>query len=106
MIAYNWADISFDCKIEEDGLQNVIEIIHWRYVGTDGDISVDLYGAQVVPNPNPDNFTPYEEVSSEMVASWLEEILDIKSLQENIAKQIQEKKNPTRVTLPLYENKI
>jgi hypothetical protein len=54
-----------------------------------------------VAQPNPQNFTPYADVTEEEVINWLEQILPVEdmklSLEANIALQI----NPVEVTLPL-----
>jgi hypothetical protein len=66
MITYTWIFSAFDCKVDKDGMQNVITTIHWRYKGTDEDgVSVERYGAHSLPSPTPSTFIPYSNLSKE-----------------------------------------
>lgn len=99
MITYKWTFSAFDCRVDEK-LDKVVTTVHWRYSGTDEDgISYEIYGAQYVPTPNPEAFTPYPDLSEEQVIGWMEETMDVESMQKNIAEQIELIKNPVSVTL-------
>ena len=101
MITYKWIFSAFDCKVSEDGMQDVITTVHWRYNGTNEDgISAEIYGAQAVGTPTPDAFIPYPELSEEQVIGWMEETMDVEAMQLNIANQIEAIINPVNVTLP------
>lgn len=101
MITYNWTFPAFDCILNEDGLQKVVTTVHWRYRGTDEDgITAEAYGAQAVGEPNPDAFTPYPNLSKEQVIGWMESVIDMEQLNQNIQTQIDLIKNPIQVTLP------
>lgn len=107
MITYKWIFYAFDCRIEEDGLQKVVKTVHWRYRGTDEDgITAETYGAQAVGEPNPDAFTPYPQISEEQVIGWMEETMDIETMNENIASQINLIKNPVTETLSTPWNTV
>lgn len=101
MITYNWTISALDCKVDENGLQDVVTTVHWRYRGTDEDgITAETYGAQAVGEPNPDAFTPYPNLVEEQVIGWLESEMDMEQLNQNIKTQIELIKNPVQVTLP------
>jgi hypothetical protein len=101
MITYKWTFSAFDCRIDEDGMQDVVTTVHWRYNGTNEDgISAEIYGAQSVPTPNPETFTPYPNLSEDQVIGWMEETMDVESMQKNIAEQIELIVHPVNVTLP------
>lgn len=100
MITYNWTFSGFDCKLNEEGLQDVVTTVHWRYRGTDEDgITSELYGAQGVGEPNPDAFTPFPDLVQSQVIGWMESMLDMEAMKENISNQISLIKNPIQVTL-------
>ena len=102
MITYTWTISALDCKINENGLQNVVRTVHWRLRGEDeGGTSAEVIGANQVGEPNPDNFTDYESLTKETVVSWLEEVLDVIAYKETISETIDRKNNPTDITLPL-----
>jgi len=101
MITYKWIFSAFDCRVDEDGMQDVVTTVHWRYNGTNEDgISSEIYGAQSVGTPTPDAFTPYPDLSEEQVIGWMEETLDVEAMQLNLATQIELIINPVMVTLP------
>lgn len=100
MITYKWTISAFDCKVDEN-LDKVVTTVHWRYIGIDEDgISSEVYGAQAVGEPNPDAFTPYLYLSEEQVIGWMESVMDFKTMNKNIADQIELIKNPIQITLP------
>jgi len=101
MITYKWIFSAFDCKVSEDGMQDVVTTVHWRYNGTNEDgISAEMYGAQSVGTPTPDAFIPYPELSEDQVIGWMESTMDVEAMQLNIANQIKAIINPVNVTLP------
>jgi hypothetical protein len=101
MITYKWIFSAFDCRVDEDGMQDVVTTVHWRYNGTNEDgISAEIYGAQAVGTPTPDAFTPYPDLSEEQVIGWMEETMDVEAMDLNIAEQIELIINPVYVTLP------
>jgi len=102
MINYKWTISALDCAVNEEGLENVVKTIHWRYTGTDSDgFTAGVYGAQAVPSPNPEEFQPYENITQEIVEGWLESTLDVSEKQTIITEKINKIKNPTKITLPL-----
>lgn len=102
MINYKWTISALDCNVDEEGLKNVVKTIHWRYRGTDEDgTTAEVYGAESVPSPNPEEFKEFETLNQEVVEGWLESILDVDEKKQNIQQQIEEIKNPVKVTLPL-----
>jgi len=101
MITYKWIFSAFDCRVDEDGMQDVVTTVHWRYNGTnENGISAEIYGAQAVGTPIPDAFTPYPDLLEEQVIGWMEETMDVEAMDLNIAEQIELIINPVYVTLP------
>jgi hypothetical protein len=94
-----------NCAVESEGLPNVINVIHYRYNATkvEGEKTyfADTYGAVSVSQPNPQNFTPYEDVTEEEVINWLEQILPVEDMQASLEANIALQINPVEVTLPL-----
>lgn len=93
---YKWI-IAREFAPTENNLEKVIKSIHWRYQATEDNITVDTYGQYALPKADPDNFTPYKEITNEVIIEWLEEGLDIKSLQKKLKNQIEDIKNPKSV---------
>ena len=99
MITYKWNFPAFDCRLDEQ-LDKVVTTVHWRYRGTDEKgAKAEIYGAQAVGDPNPEVFTAYPEISKEQVISWMESMIDMEAMNENITEQINLINNPVQVTL-------
>ena len=102
MTTFNWTISAVERAISLDGLSNVIQIVHWRYRGTDENgVTAETYGATSVGAPNPQDFTPFDEVTASDVERWLEVLLDVPSMQVNLEAQIALIINPTTITGPL-----
>ena len=100
----DWVISAMECRVHEENMDDVVIIVHWRYqareLHEEKEYFAETYGAASVGMPDPENFTPYDQLTKEQVVGWLEEELDVEqmnaSLQENINLQI----NPVTVTLP------
>jgi hypothetical protein len=89
MITYKWKFTEFDCK-DENELKKVVKTIHWRYIGTDENgISSEIYGAQSISEVNTENFTEYLNLKEQQVIGWVENIIDVNTLQNNISSKIE-----------------
>ena len=108
MITYNFVISQLECKAKEGDLTDVVYTIHWRYQAneTDGDKSyfAEVYSATNCPNPDPEHFTPYADLTQAQVEGWLTNLLDVPAMQANLASQIEAQKNPPIVTPPLPWN--
>jgi hypothetical protein len=102
---FKWVISQLNCAVESEGLPNVINTIHWRYNATkvEGDKTyfAETYGASSVAQPNPQNFTPYADVTEQEVINWLEQILPVEEMQLSLEANIDLQINPVEVTLPL-----
>lgn len=101
MITYNWIIESLDVAPQEGSLQNVVKVVHWRYVGTDADYSAEVYSSYACPSPSATDFTAYPDLTEADVIAWLESGIDVDALKANIDSQIETQKNPPIVVLPL-----
>ena len=103
MTTFNWTISATERAVSLDGLSDVIQTIHWRYRGTDENgVTAETYGATAVGAPNPQDFTPYDGITAADVEGWLENILDVPTMQANLEVQIALIINPTTITGPLY----
>lgn len=122
MIIFNWTISAVDRAVSLDGLQDVIQTIHWRYKGTDENgTQAETYGATSVGSPNPQDFTPFNGVTTSDVEGWLIDILgkvptvtegeepkksQLVQMQEDIENQIALLITPTTITSPLYSASV
>lgn len=99
-----------------DGMDKVISTIHWRaqkvyeYTIPEDSNSIDAefksftadtYGTLAVDAPHEASFTPYNEVTKEMVEGWLTDSLDCEAIDANLDAQIENFLNPPVVAYAL-----
>ena len=106
---YKWVIAQLDTAPSEDGLTDVVKVVHWRYqaeeVDTDKTYNAEVYGAMGCATPSDTDFTAYEDLTYEQVCEWLVAGLDQDAMDTNLAAQIENQKNPPIVNLPLPWNK-
>lgn len=102
MITYTWSILQLDCAPSENGLTNVVKVIHWSLTGQDENgISASIKNSYPLPEPNPEQFTDYSTLTEETVIGWLQSNLDIGYLQKKLADEIASQYNPPITPLPL-----
>lgn len=101
-IIYTWEITAMEVVLNQDGLSNVVSNIDWRLIATvDGKkYRAEQWAKQYVSAPDANSFTNYDELTKEQVVSWLESVLDVPQLKENLAHQIDLQINPTHALLP------
>jgi hypothetical protein len=106
-MAFNWVISQLDSIPSLDGMDKVISVIHYRaqkhndYKNQIGVFTADQYGALSVDAPHEASFTPYDEVTKEMVEGWLTDSLDCEAIEANLDAQIQNFLNPPIVAYAL-----
>jgi len=100
-MAFNFVISQLDSIPSLDGMDKVISTIHYRAQKQHEDFTADTYGALSVDAPNEASFTPYDEVTKEMVESWLETGLDTEVIEANLDAQIENFLNPPLVAYAL-----
>jgi hypothetical protein len=104
MINYNFEKPILEVKLIDGDLEKVITQIHYRYYGIDeNDTYSDVYGVVSLPSPNNENFIDFNEIKEDpnILYEWLENILDIQSMQENIFNQINLINNPSTIIVSI-----
>lgn len=90
---------------QSEGLSDVVFNVHWRRQATevDGDktYQAEVYSVQSMTAPEPDNFTPYDQLTFEQVCGWLESSLNVEAIDASLALQIEDLKSPKQISLPL-----
>ena len=101
MTTYNWVINQMDTKPTEDGLTDVVVVIHWNRIATQDEIVVSSYGTMNCTTPSETDFTAYPDLTYDQVCLWLESGLDTETIDLNLDKQIENIINPTIIVLPL-----
>lgn len=101
-IQYTWEFPALDVKYSAGELSNVVNTVHWRINASDGVHSASTYGSIGVPEPTPEAFVSYDDLTKEEVQSWVESALGEEQLQamyDGLAGQIETLKAPVTGTL-------
>lgn len=84
-----------------DGMDKVISVIHYRAQKVHEAFTADTYGSISMDAPHEASFTPYNQVTKEMVEGWLTESLDCEAIEAILDGQIQNFLNPPVVNFGL-----
>jgi len=75
MITHTWNILKLSALKELDSQQNVIYQVDWEYITTDGETSEKTVGSTSLDRIIDNNFVSYENLTKEIIASWIEEKL-------------------------------
>lgn len=107
MITYTWSISRLDCAPSENGLTNVVKVIHWGFAGRDENgTSASMSNSYPLPSPSLESFADYSTITEETVVNWLESNLDVGYLQSFLANEIAKTYNPPITPLPLPWTKV
>lgn len=96
---YTWKLKSLKRKDSSD-LKNIIVQTYWKKIGINSNGTEGVFEGATpfdLKTVNPNNFVPYEELTEEMVLSWIKSQVVgqyEQHVNEQIAKQIEEKERP------------
>ena len=102
MITYTWSISKLDCAPAENGLTNIVKVIHWGFTGIDENgVSASMSNSYPLSTPSPEAFTDYSTLTQETVISWLESNLDVGYIKSKLSNEITSQYNPPITSLPL-----
>jgi hypothetical protein len=97
-MSHTWKVAALDYAVSQDGLSNVVTVVHWT-------CSKEDHG---LPEPDPSNFTVWDDLDESTVLSWMTanmvaqveegEETEVDRVQASVDAQIAEKANPTNGT--------
>ena len=101
MIDYTW-----DCSTVDvyPSKKNTVYNVHYIVTGEDDENQATFIGTQELNTEHIIDFKPFDEVTHDTVVEWCQDAMgneQVKFIEDNIAKQIEEFKNPTSVTLKI-----
>ena len=100
-VEFKWIIMQLDTKPQEDGLQDVVSIVHWRRNATDGTFIAESYGSMACATPSETDFTSYPDLTQTQVESWLDAGLDVEAIDSALVADIENQINPPIIVLPL-----
>ncbi|SDT97247.1 hypothetical protein [Stappia sp. ES.058] len=94
-ITWTWSFPKFETAPVADGLDDVVTVMHWRLRGEAADGLIAESGRfEVLPPPDPQTFTPFDDLTEAEALAWLADLVDIDVEKAAIAERIELKRNP------------
>lgn len=105
MTTFAWVINQLDTKPQEDGLTDVVVTVHWtrtaeQFVGGEP-INVSNFGTMACSTPSSTDFTAYDDLTYNQVCGWLDNGLDVTSIDLNLQNNIDDIIKPPIIVLPL-----
>jgi hypothetical protein len=99
-----WTIKSMEVIIKDGNLQDVVYNINWILTASTEvnniPYIIENYGSVVVPPPDPEDFTPYEDLTKDQVVGWLYFVLPVPDMEASLTRQLDAMVNPSTETLP------
>ena len=99
-----WEIQSMEVIIKDGNLNDVVYNVNWSLtaltIANNTPYSVKNYGSVVVPPPDPEDFTPYEDLTKDQVVGWLYTVLPVPDMEASLTRQLDAMINPATETLP------
>lgn len=107
MLEYTWEILSLYTASHENGMDNVVKKVNWRYQVTDGQYYGDIYQHTEMSSPDPDKFIVFESLTDETIVNWLKETVDVEELNAQVTERLESNKTPQIVEkIPPWEYPI
>jgi hypothetical protein len=100
-MTYTWK-ITDMKTLDVDGVQNAVIQTFWQKTGTDENGKEGSFAGGTpfpVSDIDPEDFTPYEDLTEEIVLGWIKEVV-VGSYEEHVNEQIQKQINQTQIKDP------
>lgn len=91
---YTWNVNTMDTAPSEDGLSDVVKVIHWRLSATDGTHIAESYSTVSLDAPDAGSFTAFASLTEAQVIAWVESKLDVVKIKEGLDAQLAALANP------------
>ena len=99
-----WKVSQLDCYPEYEGNSDIVFTVHWSVAAQDGEFSGYGYGSQALTLDPEAAFTPYADLTEEVVIGWVQSSMGeeaVAAIEASLATQIENAKNPPVVNPPL-----
>jgi len=97
MIEYNWEILSLYTTPSENGMENVVKSVNWRYQIREESHYADEYLTTELDSADPNKFITFDQLTDQKVFSWVESSIDLDALKVELQQKLEEVKNPVVV---------
>ena len=88
---------------ELDNKQNFVVQVDWEYTASENDAKCARYGTASFSQPG-DSFIPFNDLTEDIVKSWVISSVDIAGLEASLSEQINDILNPKVSVVPFPWN--
>lgn len=97
MINYSYEILRLNVAPHQNGLDNVVVGVNWRYQITKDSNYADIYYTTQLQSPDSNAFIQYDTLSAETVFSWVEQVEDMEILQSQLQDKLNSIESPDKV---------
>lgn len=98
----NWIIERLYCKPTDGSLKDVVITADWRCNGNQGEYYGTCYGQTSFTPPEPESFTPFDQLTQDQVLGWVfGSGIDKAGIEASVNNQIANQINPPIVSPPL-----
>jgi hypothetical protein len=98
---HTWGFGNPECIISQDGMSQIVQIIHWNLTGERDGATGYYYATCGLGLPSPEDFTPYEQLTEAWFISQVEANCEMADVYASIESQIESKLHPVTDNPPL-----
>lgn len=86
-------------NLERNVADGGVTVIHYGITVVDGEYSASSYGTvSVTPDPSDEGFVDFEDLTHSDVIGWVEQLLDVPTIEAQLQANIEEQKTPSSVS--------
>ena len=101
MTNFFWSVYQLDTVPQEGNLIDVVITVHYGRTAVEGEYTAYTYGTMGCQTPSETDFTAYPDLTFEQVCGWLDNGLDVPSIDAGLQQDIDNQINPPLIVLPL-----
>jgi hypothetical protein len=93
-IVYNWQINQMD-RLTSDGF---VVTVHYTVTAQEGEYTASTYGTVGYSEQPGESYTPYDQLTQEMVIGWVQTSLGKDTVESSLVSQIEAQKQPKQVS--------
>jgi hypothetical protein len=95
-----WSITKLECLPSLDGLSDVVVKIFWTFIAQ-ASTDQEIYTGITQVTADPENFTPYANLTKEQVLGWVWSVVDKDATEAMVNKRLQDRLSPPLIDPPL-----
>lgn len=95
-----WSITKLECLPQSEGLTNVVVKVFWTLIASNSS-DQEIYTGITEVAADPENFTPYAQLTKETVLGWIWDKFDKQATEDMVAKRLANRTAPPFIDPPL-----